>query len=226
MAEQLGKIEKPPLEEYRSGRKLFFIPLIIAGKGLPQEFSEKYNRYWEQVESQIASLEVKLGQVNRIYHELVPQTGEKGIEDLKQLNAGSLPILQKRVEKGAVLEAVEDSDILTELMDWSRCLSMGLQSQKVFSAIYGFYTEANKRRNEHISKIIGESLKENEVGILIMEEGHHVQFPADVRIFYVAPPALDELKRWMRDFEAKSKEPQAEEPASHEEKPENQTPGP
>jgi guanylate kinase len=29
-----------------------------------------------------------------------------------------------------------------------------------------------------------------------------VQFPPDIQIIYVAPPALDELKRWLRDQEA------------------------
>lgn len=226
MAQELGKIEKPLVEEYRTGRKLFFIPLIFADKRLPQEFSEKYNRYWDQVESQIANLEIKIGQVNRIYHELVPESGVSGIDDIKRLNAGSLAIIQKRLEKGAVLEAAEDNDILAELMDWSRCLSLGLQSQKVFSAIYGFYTEVNKKRNENISQKIGESLKENEAGILVMGEGHQVQFPADIRIFYVAPPALDELKRWIRDYEAKSKEQPPEEPAPPEENPEKKTSAP
>jgi hypothetical protein len=219
MPEELGKIEKPPVEDFKSGRKLFFIPLIFSGKELPREFTEKYDRYWEQVESQIAGLELKLGQVNRIYHELVPESGEESINTLKQLNVSSFQIVQSRVEKGAVLEATEDNDILSELMDWSRCLSIGLQSQKVFSTIYGFYTEANKKRYEAISRKINATLKENETGILIMAEEHHVQFPSDIRIFYVAPPALDELKRWLRDYEAKMKEPPAEEPKTQEEKP-------
>jgi hypothetical protein len=38
-----------------------------------------------------------------------------------------------------------------------------------------------------------------------MGEGHKVQFPSDIQVFYVSPPALDDLKRWMRDYEAKMK---------------------
>jgi hypothetical protein len=209
MTEELGKIEKLPVEDFKGGRKLFFVPLIFSNKDLPPEFTEKYNRYWEQVESQLANLEIKLGPVTRIFHELVPESGEKGLETLKQLNANSLPIIQRSTLKGAVLEPIEDNAILTELMDWSRCLSIGLQNQKVFSAIYGFYTEANKKRNEYITRKIDETLKVEEIGILFMAEGHHIQFPADIRVFYVAPPALDELKRWLRDFEAKAHEPPA-----------------
>jgi hypothetical protein len=211
MSEELGKIEKPPVEEFRNERKLFFVPLVFSNPEMPPEFGEKYNRYWEQVESQIANLEAKLGPVKRIYHELIPYGGEEGINALKQVKVNSLELIQSRIAREAVLEATEDNEILTELMDWSRCLSLGLQSQKVFSTIYGFYTEVNKKRTELLAQKINTTLKENESGIIIMGEGHHVQFPPDIRIFYVAPPALDELKRWVRDFEEKSKEKQTEE---------------
>ncbi len=206
MAEELGKIEKPAVEDFKAGRKLFFIPLIFPNQELPQEFQEKYNRYWEQVESQIANLEAKLGPVNRIYHELVPEKGEEAALTLSTLNTSSLRIIRKRMEKGASFESIEDSEILSELMDWSRCLSLGLQNKEVFSKVYGFYNEANKKRQELISKKINDTLKENETGILVMSEGHHVQFQPDIRIFYIAPPALDEIKRWLRDYEAKAKE--------------------
>ena len=206
MPEELGKIEKPAVDEFKNGRKLFFVPLVFSGRELPTEFTDIYNRYWDQVESQISGLEAKLGPVNRIFHELVPESGEEGLKTLQQISSNSLLISKKRIEKGAVFEAVEDSETLSELMDWSRCLSIGLQSQKVFSTIHGFYNEVVKKRNESISKKLDELLKENESAILIMGEGHHTQFPPDIRVFYIAPPALDELKRWMRDYEAKQKE--------------------
>jgi hypothetical protein len=44
-----------------------------------------------------------------------------------------------------------------------------------------------------------------------MAEGHHIQFPQDMRIFYVSPPSLDEIKRWLRDYETKMKEKPPEE---------------
>ena len=36
--------------------------------------------------------------------------------------------------------------------------------------------------------------------MLFIREDHGVQFPSDVQIFYVAPPALDRLKRWIEDW--------------------------
>ena len=61
MAEELGKIEKPAAEEYKEGRKLFFIPLIYRGVESPDDYLIKFNKYWEQVIKQIAELETKLG---------------------------------------------------------------------------------------------------------------------------------------------------------------------
>jgi len=206
MPEELGKIEKPPVEGFKEGRKLFFVPLILPGQEMPPEFQVIYNRYWDQVDSQINSLESKLGPVTHVFHELVPESGEDGLKTLEEMKVNSLQIIKIRIEKGAAFEAIEDKEILSELMDWSRCLSLGLQSQKVFSQIYKFYNEAIKNRNEAVSKKVSELLKNSESAILFMAEGHHVQFSTDISIFYVAPPALDELKRWMRDYEAKQKE--------------------
>jgi hypothetical protein len=204
MAQELGKIEKPAAEEYLAGKKIFFVPLIFSSHELPVEYLEKCGRYWEQADAQIANLESGLGAVKTIFHELVADSGETGLKSLEQLKIGSSKLVSTRMQKGASLELTEDNDILTELMDWSRCLSLGLRNQKVFSTIYAAYTEANKKRYESISKIISEGLKENEVCIVILGENHRVQFPSDAQIFYVAPPALDETKRWLRDYEAKA----------------------
>jgi hypothetical protein len=206
MPEELGKIEKPAVAEFKGGRKIFFVPLVLPNKSLPQEFRDKCNTYWDQVKSQLNNLESKLGQASHIFHELVSEDGDKGLKAVEQLEIGSLHIIRQHIEKGSILEATENNDILTELMDWSRCLSSGLQSQKAFSTIYQAYTEASNKRNEYVAKKINETLKEDESGIIFLGEGHHIQFPTDAQVFYIAPPALDDLKRWIRDFESKSHE--------------------
>jgi hypothetical protein len=204
MSQELGKIEKPAAEEYKAARKLFFVPLIFTPKDIQGELFEKVFRYWDQVESQLTSLELKLGIAKKVYHELVPIGGEEGSKIIEELNSTSYGIVKTRLDKGAELEPLEDADLLTESMDWTRCLAVGLQNAKVFDKVYEFYIESQKKRNEHIAKMINDTLKESEVGILLMREGHQVQFPADIEVFYVAPPGLDEIKRWLRtkDIEA------------------------
>jgi hypothetical protein len=218
MAEELGKIEKPAAADYRNGKKIFFVPLIFSSQEMPAEYTEKCGRYWEQVNSQIANLEAGLGAVTKIFHELVADGGETGLKTLENLKIHSFEMINRRVQGGAVLEITEDNDVLTELMDWSRCLSLGLQNQKVFSTVYSAYTEADKKRYEAISKKIADALKDNEACIVILGENHRVHFPADAQVFYVAPPALDEIKRWLRDYEART-ESAKDERAAEEGKP-------
>jgi len=220
MSEELGKIEKPPVDEFKSGRRILFVPLIFSGREMPAEYYEKCNNYWEQVDSQLAGLEANLGSVKHIFHELVSDVGETGLKSLEEMKMRDLEIVRKRVSQGTILESTEDHEILDEIMDWTRCLSAGLQSQKAFSVAYNAYTEANKKRYETISKKISEALKENELAIVILGENHRVQFPADARIFYVAPPALDALQRWVRDFEAKQQGAADKAAPQKEEKPE------
>ena len=69
--------------------------------------------------------------------------------------------------------------------------------------------EAQKRRNELVAKNIDKTLKNNQIGILLMREGHQIQFPQDIQVFYIAPPSLDEIRRWaQKKDDIIQKEPQ------------------
>jgi len=39
----------------------------------------------------------------------------------------------------------------------------------------------------------------DQAGLLFIREGHLAQFPKDIEVFSVAPPALDEIHRWQRE---------------------------
>jgi hypothetical protein len=204
MAEELGKINKPPLESFKKGRKLFFVPLIFADPEPSEDYTEKFKRYWEQVARQIGELVARLGAVSRIYHELIAEPGAAGGKAIGELNEKSAKIVSELLEKKAQLEALEEKDVLTEFMDWNRCLLIGLQNPGVVAKVYDAYIEAGKKRNEHIARRIDETLKADEIGVVLMRENHQVQFPADIQIFYIAPPALDEIKRWLRERESRA----------------------
>jgi hypothetical protein len=72
--------------------------------------------------------------------------------------------------------------------------------------VYQAYAEANAKRYEHIAARIDQTLLEDETGILVIRDDHRVQFPSDLQVFYVAPPALNELRKWI---EALSSRPAA-----------------
>lgn len=208
MAKKLGKVKKPAASKFKKGRKLFFIPLIFTPIKPEADLSALFDKYWQQTQAQVKNLEEKLTQVKQVYHELITSTGDEGVKAIEQMGAGSHSIVKDSLDRGAELQPIENGDLLTEFMDWSRCLATGPQSQKVFSQIYQSFLEVQKRRNEQIARRIDETLKSNEIGILVMREGHQVQFPLDIQVFYVAPPSLDEIRRWFQESETRVKEKQ------------------
>jgi len=210
MAKKLGKVTKPAASKFKKGRKLFFIPLIFTPIQPEADLTALLDKYWQQTQAQVKKLEEKLAPVKKVYHELVTSAGDDGIKVIEQMSTGSHHVVKDSLNRGAKLQLIEDGELLAEFMDWNRCLATGLQSQKVFSQIYQSYLDVQKSRNENIAKRIDETLKGNEIGMLIMREGHQVQFPSDIQVFYVAPPGLDEIRRWFQESETRIKQKQKE----------------
>ncbi len=206
MAEEIGKIEKPPAEQFKSGKKIYLVPLIFTDKDAPSEYKERYSRYWQQVEEQLTNLEIKIGKVKRIYHTSIAEYGDEGMKVMEKLSLGSYQITESRCEKGATLEAIEDKELLKELTDWQRCLMVGLISEKAASAVTQFYLDVSKKRYEFMTNKISETLKDGEAGLLFVMEGGNLQYPNDVEVFSVSPPVLDEIHRWLRDQATKIEE--------------------
>ncbi len=198
MQAELGKIEKPEAESFKQERKLFLVPLIYSDKDAPTEYQERYERYWEGVIQHITNLETKLGKVNRVYHEALSLSGEDGLKIVEKLNLKSHRIIADKCSEGANLESTEDQDIAEESFDWQRCLMVGLTSEKVANKVYEFFIESTRKRYEFISKKINETLQPGETGLIFIREDHRIQFPNDVQVFHIAPPALDEIHRWLR----------------------------
>jgi len=199
MPEQLGKIERPEAERFKQGKKLYLVPLVYSGEEALDEYKEKCSRYWQQVAEQLTNLASKIGRVNRVYHESVFQSGEDGMKAMERLSPGSYEIAKTQCDNGAIFETVEERELFEEVMDWQRCLMLGFISDKVASKVSEFYVEAAKKRNEFMAKKISETLKDDEAGLLFIREEHSVQFPSDIEVFSIFPPALDEIHRWYRD---------------------------
>lgn len=199
MAEPLGRIEKPEAKEFTSKRKLYLVPLLFTGKNAPEGYTEKYQRYWEQVSEQLANLEAKLGRVEHIYHESVYQAGREGLEAIQKLNTDSGQVVKEKSEAGALIENVEDKALAEECLDWERFILIGFISQKVAQMVSELYVKALRQRYEHLARQIDETLEADQAGLLFIREGHLAQFPKDIEVFSVAPPALDEIHRWQRE---------------------------
>ena len=217
MSEQLGRIERPSLESYRGKRKLLLVPLLA----MPPEDAEDgvaiVGRYWEQVGTQVTSLELGIGWVRHVYHETLPVGGEDGLQMLEASGEmGSHTLARTKCAAGAVLEEGEDAETLLETMDLQRFLMMPFASQKVAGQLQQWLGDAVRRRNEHFTQRIDETLGQDEVGLLLVNERHQLQFPQDIEVFYVAPPALDEYRRWVESWMARQRAAQAEAMAAEE----------
>jgi len=130
---------------------------------------------------------------------------------MEQVNAPGYHISKEKIAQGAVLESTELLDLFDECMDWQRCLMLGFFSQKVARIVAENYTDSAKQRYQYISQHISATLGQGEVALLFMGEGHALQFPPDIDVFNIIPPALDEIHRWLRDRQQAAKEGKADE---------------
>jgi hypothetical protein len=199
MAKKLGKVKKPSAKKFEKGRKLFFLPLIFSLEKPEPEFTKMLEKYWQQAQEQIKKLEGNLAQVSKIYHELIADRGEGGVKEMEEMDAGSKQIVKECLDNGAEFHPVEDRYLLSEFIDWSRCLSIGLMSRRALERVEQSYNEVQEKRRERIAKIIDETLKGDEVGMLVMRDEQQVQLPSDIQVFYIAPPTLDEIRKWFRE---------------------------
>ena len=199
MTTPLSQMPKPGADQYAGKRKLFLVPSFLVGPDAPEDMQHLLDSYWSEVRDHVTSLERSLGTVAHAYHEMVFASGEDGVAMLQMLNPKGAGFIQALCGAGAALEPTEDRALVEENTDWQRCISIGIASEKVLKTALDGYQESTRLRWEHIAARVDETLEQGEVGVLFIREDHRVQFPPDVQVFYVAPPSLDSIKRWLDD---------------------------
>ena len=202
MSQELGRLERPIAQQFAGKRKLLLLPLIHAPGVEQPAAKELLDRFWDQTRQQIASLESGLGRLQHIFHEV----GESGLKQLEMSDSRSHRFVQEKCQAGATLVAIEEPELLMETLDLRRFLMMPLASQRVAQRIQEWFAESNRQRYQHIADRIDASIGEDQVGLLLISEGHQVQFPSDLEVFYVAPPALDEFRRWFQGWLAEQRQ--------------------
>jgi hypothetical protein len=207
MTQEIGRVERPSAENYRGKRKLLLVPLMYGPPDVAPEGLAIVERYWEQVRAQTNALEGTLGSLRHIFCETLAAGGPEGLEHLQHGDRHSFQFVQTKCTGGAVLQPTEDQDILLETLDLQRFLMLPLASEKVARRVHDWFAETNKSRYQYIAQRIDTTLGQDETGLLLISERHQVQFPADIEVFYVAPPALDEYRRWLRNWAARREQP-------------------
>ena len=225
MAQEIGRVERPFAEQYRGKRKFLLVPLMHSPPAESEDGSAILEKYWEQVSTQTAALQSSLGSLRRVYCESLPHGGPEGLQQLEQADPHSHGLVQKACDSGAVLEPTENVEILKEIVDLQRFLMLPLASEKVALRVQEWYGESTKSRYEHIANQIDTTLQEDETGLLLISERHQVQFPPDIEVFYVAPPALDAFRRWLQNWADQRQQRPGGPDETEEAQPQNETTG-
>ena len=203
MVEELGRITRPPTANYQGKRKLLLAPLVhlaVPTDSAPAEGVDILARYWEQVDVQVRAVQNALGSITHVYHENLPEGGDAGLGYLEATGQSSHKLIASLLEAGAILETTESMEVMAETLDLQRCLMQPLMSPAVASRLQEWFGEANHRRYEFVAEAVNTTLGEDETGLLLINERHQVQFSSDIEVIYIAPPALDEFRRWLQNW--------------------------
>lgn len=199
MTQRITEIPRPKAENFRSGRKIYLVPTLLAGPGVPDDLAQMLNRYWDEVREQVENLERTLSKVTHVYHESVFKPGEEGLRTVESLNPHGHAFVNVLCQSTAALEPTDQQEAFLEASDWRLCLSMGLASERVARIARDSLDDAMRARYSHIATAIDKTLGDDEAGLCILSEDHRVQFPGDIQVFYISPPSLDEIKRWAQE---------------------------
>ena len=196
----LGNVGRPAAAAFAGQRKVLLVPFVsAAAEEEDRELHRLVERYWSEAAGHVRNLEQQLGSIIHLYHEGAVAGGEAELAVMDRANPAAYPFVKAIVERGAALRATEDAEALLETIDLQRCLFVVQGSRAVADRLREWLGDARKRRYDAIARAIGDTLPPGGVGLLVISQDHQVQFPPDVRVFYVAPPALDQVERWLRD---------------------------
>ena len=198
MSQELGRLDRPSALQFVGKKKLLLLPLIQAPNADELEVKEILDRFWLQAEQQIDSLSAALGPIQYVFHETVTEDGESGLKQLEMFSSASYEMVKNKIQSGSSMVSVEDPELLMENLDLRRLLMMPLSSHNVAVRIQDWFSDNSKSRNEGIENKINDCIQSAKLDLLLISDGHQVQFPADLEVFYVAPPALDDFRQWLQ----------------------------
>jgi uncharacterized protein YacL (UPF0231 family) len=196
---EIGKIAKPEVAYYKDKKKIYFVRNLYLPHNATDKYKSIFFRYWNEVEEHLAKLEVA-GKISKIFCESIYMSGEEAIKVLSAMNVRLEQIVNEKIDAGAALLPLESKEIFGTYIDWYNCLAL-VRTQRVHEVIHKFLDETIKERFEHIKSVLQENIKDAEAALLIMrdEDRKFLLLPDDVEIFFVTPPAYDDLLQFIHD---------------------------
>jgi len=196
---ELGKIQKPNVEDFKGKRRLFCITNLFPPDDEDEKLKDLIEKYWQEALAHIEKLE-KLGFVTKIFIETIFIEGQEAVDVIRETNPYLYPLIEKKVSEGAVVIGVEEPETFGEFIDWANCIRV-VRTASVTEKVYEFFDSATKKRIEGIRDKIVNNLQEGESAILILNERERVKLdlPQDIEIFLVVPSFYDDIMRYLRE---------------------------
>ena len=196
---ELGKISKPSVERFNNKKRLIYVPIFFIPPQLTEiKKNNPFNEYWKEIANNINKLELSLGKIDIIFHEMNTKPAKEGLDIIENLNPNGIDYIKILYNSGSKISDFENEELVTELMDWQRALSSGIMSEKAREIISKEYTETNSERNKNLLNKISKELNIGSNGILFMREDHGLQFNSDTEIFYVSSNTINKVHDWLK----------------------------
>tara|TARA_Y100000590_G_scaffold465765_1_gene638993 strand:- start:3094 stop:3732 length:639 start_codon:yes stop_codon:yes gene_type:complete len=196
---ELGKISKPSVDRFKNKKRLIYVPIFFV----PPQISDikennPFKDYWAEIADNINKLELSLGKIDIIFHEMNTKSKEDGLNIIENLNPDGIDFIKILHNSGSTISDFENEELITELMDWQRALSSGIISAKARETISKEYNETNSQRNKNLLDKISQELNVGSNGILFMREDHGLQFDNETEVFYVSSNTISKVHEWLK----------------------------
>jgi len=146
---------------------------------VPDDYDDKCEEFWSYVAEKLS---VFKGRIKKIFRESLSINTKEALLTLSGDEQPSRSLLLGVLEDGAELESTEDPILMAETESWIQM--MRGTSNEMLSELYG---QSLVERNRYVANRIGESLREGEVGLLLIDSRRRIEPPQDIRVIRVCP---------------------------------------
>jgi len=146
---------------------------------VPDDYDNKCEEFWRYVAEKLS---VFRGRIRKIYRESLSTSTKEALLALSGDEPRSRSVLLSLLGDGAEPESSEDSILMAETQSWIRMMREA--PNEMVSEMYG---ESLAERNRYLANRIGESLREGEVGLLLIDSRRRVEPAQDIRVIRVCP---------------------------------------
>lgn len=154
-----------------------------------EENLKKIEKFWGEVDKEVESLDVEPKKFH-IYQDGLPVAGELGeriVRETASRGSRNYQIVQKLMDRGAMIEATESPDLLRQEYGYIKALlDAGTEEEK--KKAEARYDQVKDRlldeRDAFIARSIDSTLKDGETGLLFIGASHNVlpKVPKDIEV--------------------------------------------